>query len=46
MTRAAGHAAPAARGFPAGRLPRTALLYERVVALVEQLIADRGLVAR
>src|SRR6266567_4057787 len=31
------------QGLPAGRLPRTALLYERVVALVEQLIADRGL---
>ncbi len=33
----------AGQGLPAGRLPRTALLYERVVALVEQLIADRGL---
>ena len=32
------------QGGPAGRLPRSALLYERVVALVEQLIADRGLV--
>lgn len=29
--------------LPAARLPRATLLYERVVALVEQLIADRGL---
>lgn len=37
-----GHRLPASR-HPASRLPRTTLLYERVVALVEELIADRGL---
>src|SRR5215469_831875 len=36
---------PGVPGEPASapRLPRAALLYERVVDLVEQIIADRGL---
>jgi DNA-binding GntR family transcriptional regulator len=39
----AGRAGRGGRRPQGSRLPRTTLLYERVVALVEQLIAERGL---